>query len=128
MVKKKASKQLPVSNEQAVELQEPEPVPVVEEYTKGAWAGHDHYQCNLCPFDVLDDEDQMLGHIQMKHRPHSAPRHVPSVLVADKRGNDVTDQVAEDGELNNLFEVELKEVNSTTDEQGNEHKTYTIKE
>ena len=87
-----------------------------------------HYQCTLCPFDVLDDEEQMLEHIQMNHRPHSAPRRAPSILVADRRGNDVTDQDAADGELNNLFEVELKEVGSTTDEQGNEHKTYTIKE
>lgn len=122
MVKKKA-----VSSEQdaVVELQEPVPT---KEYTAGEWAGHAHYQCSLCPFDVLDDEGKMLEHIQLKHRPHAAPRHAPSVFLADKHGNDVTDQVADAGDLNNVFEVELKEVGSSTDEQGNKHKTYTIKE
>ena len=125
MVKRKKSDPARVSSEQIVELKEPLPA---EEYTKGEWAGRLHYQCELCSFDVLDNEDVMLDHIQKRHHPRPASRRASSVLVADKRGNDVTDQVAEEGDLNNVFEVELKEVNSTTDEQGNEHKTYTIKE
>lgn len=132
MVKKKAkgSDQSSVSSEQVVELQEPEPVPGIEEYTKGMWAGRAHYQCKLCTYDVLDNEEKILEHVQLMHHPRPVPKRASSVLVADKRGNDVTHQAAseDDGDLNQMFEVELKEVESTTDEQGNEHKTYTIKE
>lgn len=122
MVKKKQKKtEVPEATES------PE---ATREYEVGEWAGRAHYRCRLCAFDVVDSELNMLAHIQLKHRPRRVPRRAPSVFVADKRGNDVSDTVVddEDGGLNGVFEVELKEVDSTIDEQGNEHRTYTIKE
>lgn len=130
---KKKSVQLSVSSEEVGERQELEQAPVVEEYSKGTWAGRPHYQCNLCPYDALNDEGQMLEHIQLKHRP---------ALAANRRGKDVvsladlTPNPSPLGEGNEgrgededgLFEVELKEVSSATDEHGNEHKIFTIKE
>lgn len=109
------------SERKAEDAKEPE-VPkadVIQEYAVGAWAGKPHYTCMLCLYDTLD-ESMMLRHIQAVHHPLPAP----------KRGNDVTHQAAneDDGDLNGMFEVELVEVESTTDEQGNEHKIYTIKE
>lgn len=134
MVKRKAkgSDQSSVSSEQVVELRDPEPVSAAEEYVKGMWAGQPHYTCTLCLYDTLD-ESMMLRHIQMIHHPQPAPKRAPSVLVADKRDNEITLTPSpspegrgedEDG----MFEVELEEVECTTDEQGNEHKIYTIKE
>lgn len=115
--------------EDAKEPQVPAASEATQEYEIGQWSGKPHYKCFLCKFDTLN-EDAILGHIQAMHRPHFAPKRAPSVLVADKRGNDVTNQAAseDDGNLNHMFEVELEEVESTIDEQGNEHKTYTIKE
>lgn len=106
---------------------------VSAEYEIGMWAGKPHYRCLLCKFDTLN-EDVMLGHIRAMHRPRFIPERAPSVLVADKRGNDVTSLTpspspeGRGGAEDEMFEVELKEVESTIDEQGNEHKTYTIKE
>ena len=94
-------------------------------YEVGSWSGLPQYRCLLCKFDTLN-EDTIFKHIEETHQ--LGKQQSPSVLVADKRGNDVTDQVSSEGDLNGMFEIELKEVSSTTDEQGNEHKTFTIKE
>lgn len=117
MVKRKqeavSPEQLTVINDQEAAL-----------YEVGQWAGKPHYKCLLCKFDTLE-EDVILIHIQTHF---GGSQTKPSVLAADKRGNDVMDQVTSDGDLNGMFEVELKEVDSAIDEQGNEHKTYTIEE
>lgn len=119
-----------VKRKKAEEAKAPEIPEASEGYEVKQWVGKLLYICKTCKFDVLDDERKMLEHIQSQHRPRPVPRRAPSVLVADKRGNDVTNQAAgeDDGNLNHMFEVELEEVESTIDEQGNEHKTYTIKE
>lgn len=134
MVKRKAkgSDQSSVNSEQVVEMQEPEPVPGIEEYTKGMWAGKPHYTCALCLYDTLD-ESMMLQHIQMVHHPQHPIKRTPSILIADKRGNEITltpnsSPEGREEDEDGMFEVELEEVESTTDEQGNEHKIYTIKE
>lgn len=91
-------------------------------YQTGAWAGIPQYRCTLCNFDTLH-KDVMIDHLQVVH--HIGKKAVvPSATAAN---NDVTDQGA-DSDLNGMFEIELEEVSSTTDEQGNEHKKFTIKE
>ena len=39
-----------------------------EGYSTGEWAGHTHYACALCAFDVLDDETVMLQHLAEAHK------------------------------------------------------------
>lgn len=106
----------------------PEDVSEPQEWVVGSWKGHPQYVCVYCKYDVLDDVEKIRQHIQEKHGAPIAPQVRPSVLVADKRGNDVTNQVSIAGGLDGVFEVELKEVNSTTDKDDIEHKTFTIKE
>lgn len=117
-----------------------DPTPAL--YTAGEWAGRPHYRCAVCKYDTLDEE-AMLGHIEKMHRPRPTLRRAPSVFVADKRGNEISLSLTPDltpspspkgegsdgrGEEDGVFEVELQEVESTTDEQGNEHKIFSIKE
>ena len=91
-------------------------------YDIGSWAGIPQYRCKLCKFDTLH-KDLIEQHIKETHLKVLNP--APSVNATT---NNETDQVSPEGELNGVFEVELKEVSSTTDEEGNERKTYTIKE
>lgn len=91
-------------------------------YVVGTWAGQPHYTCLNCKFDTL--ELQVIEQHVVRHRPgNRTPQTAP-------RGIDNVDHqaTADSGDLNQVFEVELQEVDSTIDEQGNEHKTYTIKE
>jgi len=123
MVKKKKT----VISDQStmISLEEPKITATATPYTVGLWSGLPLYKCLLCKFDTLD-EDAIFQHIETHQL--SKLKSPSSILVADKRGNEVTDQIASDGDSDGVFEVELKEVESTTDEQGNEHKTFTIKE
>lgn len=83
-------------------------------YEVGAWAGFPQWRCLLCGFDTLD-EQAMLEHVEahkkgtlgadMQVSPDS-PTHSPSPIG--------------EGEEAEIFEVELKEIGSTVDEQGNE--------
>jgi hypothetical protein len=104
-------------------------------YEVGAWAGMPQWRCLLCGFDTLD-ENAMFEHIET-HKLGAPP---PSTSLKStgtmKAASPQTDpQSAGAGEHGNLgegkdevFEVELEEVSSTVDEQGNEHKTFTVKE
>ncbi len=115
---------------------QPETAPVEEKtetlYTVGLWKGLKQYRCMWCAFDTLNEET-MFKHIEahrLANRP--TPPRKPSVLVADKRGNEVdltpSPSPAGEGSDEDVFEVELKEIDSTVDKQGNVHKTFTVKE
>ncbi len=97
-------------------------------YTVGTWHGFKQYRCVHCKFDTLNEET-MYRHFET-HRPPSQPAVKPSVLVADKRGNEVDDFTLAPGGRGeqDVFELELKETNSKVDPDGNVHKTYTVKE
>lgn len=99
-------------------------------YMVGEWRGLPQYVCAVCGFDAFF-EIVMLRHLVNKHNSEMAlarlleieeqhPEPVqqpvpPSHLSAGEEGKDV-------------FEVELVEMNSTVDAQGNEHKNFVIKE
>jgi hypothetical protein len=42
------------------------------EYSTGTWSGKTRYQCNLCEFDVLEDEQAMLEHSLSAHSSEKA--------------------------------------------------------
>lgn len=65
-------------------------------YTIGSWAGHIQYQCALCAFDCLDDEQDILTHIQETHMPNPATRPPSGILIADKRGNEIQPEAQAD--------------------------------
>lgn len=99
------------------------------DYTLGTWAGKVQYRCRRCAFDTLDWA-RMQAHL-LEHSPQP-PAPAPSpILVADKRGNEVAagapahDVAVPEGEE---YEIELEEIGSTVGEDGNEHKTFTLKE
>lgn len=92
-------------------------------YQTGAWAGIPQYRCGLCKFDTLH-EHAIIDHLREVHLIGKIP---PTVAETSTNHDQETNQGA-DGDLNGVFEVELKEVSTTFDEQGNEHKTFTIKE
>ena len=88
-------------------------------YEVGTWAGFPQWKCLLCAFDTLD-EDAMIAHAEA-HRDgtwNQTPPPEPNPPPLPQR----------EEELGEVFEVELKEIGSTVDEQGNEHKTFTVKE
>lgn len=87
------------------------------EYNIGQWRGHPHYQCKSCPFDTLS-QDEIEGHVAL-HRPvrKRAAQPVDSTLKPERAGG-----------ADEVFELELEEVSSFSDEDGNEHKQFTVKE
>lgn len=87
------------------------------EYNIGQWRGHPHYQCKSCSFDTLN-QDEIEGHVAL-HRPvrKSAAQPVDSTLKPEQAGG-----------ADEVFEVELEEVSSFSDEDDNEHKQFTVKE
>lgn len=89
-------------------------------YTTGTWNGLPHFTCCACAFDTLEEE-VMRAHVKGHETPTVAPsvaaRHLPPIEEQDLAEND-----------NDVFEVELVEIGSTVDAQGNEHKKYTVKE
>lgn len=90
-------------------------------YEVGTWAGLPQWRCLLCGFDTLD-EQAMLEH---------AGEHAGSpqrVDLTPEQNPPLPFPAVEGGEEEGVFEVELKEIGSTVDEQGNEHKTFTVKE
>ena len=80
-------------------------------YEVGTWSGMPLYKCKLCRFDTLSAE-KIVAHLE-EHRLGKIPRQ------ATPPG---------EGEPGEVFEVELKEIDSTVDADGNVHKTYTVKE
>ncbi|MFZ5856782.1 MAG: hypothetical protein ACOYZ6_08125 [Chloroflexota bacterium] len=90
-------------------------------YEVGTWAGLPQWRCSLCGFDTLD-EQAMLEHAEAHRLQAQNPPPSPTPDPSPNSEN------LGRGELEEVFEVELKEIDSTFDEQGNEHKTFTIKE
>lgn len=95
-------------------------------YVVGNWAGLPHFSCVHCGFDTLD-EAAMLEHIEA-HRlgtvnlpPDLTPNPTPAPSPFS------TNENGEGGQAD-VFEVELEEIGSIVDEQGDEHKTFTVKE
>lgn len=115
MAKKKAvnSEQLAVDSGQAV---------TAPLYSIGAWSGLPQYRCGLCEFDTLD-EPVIIEHVEMHKVGYSAapPPAPPQIQEQDLERGDSSDS-------DDVFEVELVELDSTMDAQGNEHKKFTIKE
>lgn len=107
------------------------------EYVSGTWKGIEHYRCELCNYDSFH-EKAVLEHLVSRHNSEAAlerlveleksmtppPALTPS--AADAAPPPIAPQLEEGSE--DVFEVELKEVGSTVDAQGNEQKTFTIKE
>ena len=96
-------------------------------YTVGEYMGYPHYKCSSCAFDVVNHEWKMLRHIRTTHVPQQAPPVSPAVLATDKQGDEgssVVPAVQDDSVVN----LELEEVDSYIDDQGVEHKSFTIKE
>ncbi|RJP53624.1 MAG: hypothetical protein C4583_04360 [Anaerolineaceae bacterium] len=92
-------------------------------YLVGTWAGLRQYRCLSCEFDTLD-ENAMFEHIEAHrlgtvNQPPADPTPSPSPNATSAFG---------EGDDAEVFEVELREIGSTVDEQGNEHKTFTVKE
>lgn len=100
------------------------PTAETEDYTIESWGGKPKYCCKLCPFDTLE-LGRMQAHIDM-HLPE--PPRPGGVPVGDKRGNDVTARISETKEESEVIEVGLEEISSNVDEDGDEHKTFTMKE
>ncbi len=96
-------------------------------YEEQNWRGKTLLVCPLCKADTFD-RVVMLQHLVDAHdselalvklldleKDIPAEKHLPAVETPEN-GN------------NNVFEVELVETGSTVDAQGNERKTYTVKE
>lgn len=81
------------------------------EWTTAEWNGHPQFVCAYCRFDVLDDVEKMKRHIEDVHR-----------------GKQAASAQSLPAKVDDVFEVELKEIDSTVDPDGNVHKTYTVKE
>lgn len=112
MVKRKAQVQR-IPNEPAVQA---------EHYQIGVWSGIPQYRCTLCAFDTLE-KPAMLAHLYDAHglqvegyRPSTPEQSTATTPATDTRSDE------------EVFEVELKEVSETVDDQGNVHKQYTIKD
>lgn len=98
-------------------------------YSVGLWANLPQYVCNACGFDTLDpramQEHLFWTHsvmVEMEGTPLT-PIPGPSPISKTEMGEGIYDSDDEE-----VFEVELEEIGSTVDEQGNDHKTFTVKE
>lgn len=134
MVKKK--KQSAVSGKRlAVSRPHPPTPPQVEDhnlerrevlnYEIGVWAGLTQYRCKFCKFDTLH-QSVIVSHIAETHMKNADASTASETSTRSPLSEET--QVSPEGDLNGVFEIELEEVSSTVDEQGNEHKTFTIKE
>ena len=63
-------------------------------YQIGQWKGLTQYICLYCPFDSLEMDDA-IRHYLLKHAPRAGEMPSPSVLVADRNGNPVTQQATQ---------------------------------
>lgn len=64
--------------------QETSPVTIsapVGDYIHDQWGGREHYACNLCAFDALDDEKAMLEHL---FTIHSSERAMNALIGTEK--------------------------------------------
>jgi hypothetical protein len=124
---KKKSNSLPVTSDQPVVSDEPL-------YQVKSWKGKAMYVCPLCGMDTFE-KMTMLRHLVCKHNSELAlvelvelegKNPTPSALRASPQNSESTN--AGEKKLGDVFEVELVGTGSAVDAQGNEHKTFTIKE
>jgi hypothetical protein len=98
-------------------------------YTMRIWRGKTQYVCPLCGADTFDKKI-MLKHLVNKHDSELAL--VELVRLENKTPSQPPPNAESanlgEGNQEDVFEVELVETGSTVDAQGNEHKTFTIKE
>lgn len=79
-------------------------------YELGKWQNFTKYQCLFCPYDTLD-EAEALAHYEQVHAPRSEqlPPEPPDpsglVLVADKRGNEVTPAQPQEAGLTPVYDL-----------------------
>ena len=113
--------------ESAVSGQRTEEAQPAALYEVKDWKGKALCVCPLCGFDTLM-KIKMLQHLVGKHDSELAlvalvdlekdsPSPLP--LVPEGRGKE---------QPGDVFEVELVEIGSAMDAQGNEHKTFSVKE
>lgn len=57
-------------------------------FTLRSWKGMPQWCCNLCGWDTLRGEAEMMAHYESAHVPKPIP-HTPLVLTADRFGNPV---------------------------------------
>lgn len=98
-------------------------------YLLGAWKGVDHYRCRECSVDSFEKKS-ILQHLVDKHNSEEAlamlvelegkPTPPPAPLHQENADGE--------GSVDEVFEVELKEIDSTVDAQGVEHKKFVVKE
>jgi hypothetical protein len=81
-------------------------------YILKPWKGMQHYECTLCSFDTFSTSaifDHIASHQLVSRKP---------VQPVEAQQN--PEQAGE------AFEVELEELSSFTDAEGNQHKQYTL--
>lgn len=83
----------------AAPLREP-----AQEYTVSKWSGMDHYQCNLCPVDSLNQVDMLVHLVDV----HGSERALEQ-LYPKSDAPAVTPTNAEGGSESEIYEIELKE-------------------
>lgn len=104
----------------------------IEQYEVKHWKGMPLYVCKVCGWDTLKvDEigEHVEGHAARSMDADAASTPTPPTSTSSVQRPTAPQQAGrgdEDGE--ELFEVELVEVESTVDAQGTERKKFTIKE
>lgn len=121
--------------ESAVSGQRTEEAQPAALYEVKDWKGKALCVCPLCGFDTLM-KIKMLQHLVSKHDSELAlvalvdmekdSPSAPSALRASPPNSESTN--LGEKEQNGVFEVELVEIGSAMDAQGNEHKTFSVKE
>lgn len=107
--------------------------PVEEEarelpYLLGSWKGVDHYRCRKCSVDSFNKKS-ILQHLVDKHNSEEA-----LAMLVELEGPPASLRLTpppappHQESVDEVFEVELKEISTTVDAQGNEHKTFSVKE
>lgn len=93
-------------------------------YEVKLWKGLPQYVCVICGFDTLS-ENAIFTHIEAHQLAPVSPQPPPNLPHPSTSAGTPPLRTEED---DGVFEVELIEVDSTMDAQGNEHKKFTIKE
>lgn len=108
-------------------------LPVEEEarelpYLLGSWKGVDHYRCRKCSVDSFNKKS-ILQHLVDKHNSEEALAMLVELEgpPASLRLTPPPDPPHQES-VDEVFDVELKEISTTVDAQGNEHKTFSVKE
>jgi|GEM_PF-6233352 hypothetical protein len=62
----------------------------------GTWSGLPIWQCNLCEWDTLDGEAQMMIHLANRHMPQVVERAEPLIKTFNTFGRDTTEEVTDE--------------------------------